>query len=295
MLREMDDDIVMVDPDEAQMDPERATTPPVPPEHRSSNIEESHEAGSGGVKIQIQRSGSPEKTARRQHSLQPVYPNVTTEIETAVGSGDLPKDPTQGWREKWIKEKKSKEMYEDLWHARTDELEALRRETFAFASSDLQTELDTERRLRAQLESDLTQRSIEVEETRKRWKQAAKQLNLARSQSQGFYQVTDQYLIDLTNQLRYDIRGFAIQFFEGEIRKKPKWQSTDYWDYILLATGYSTVHDNYLLSNDRCPSLIQAFIWKFLFGRVFEHFRWLDPKVMGHPFWDLCRVLRPSE
>jgi hypothetical protein len=67
----------------------------------------------------------------------------------------------------------------------------------------------------AKRESELTERESELAEARKGWRKVASELNKIRTKGQGFYQVTDQYLIDKTNSLRYSIRNFSIQYFEG--------------------------------------------------------------------------------
>jgi hypothetical protein len=260
----MDADINMLD----SMDQSSDERPPVPPRHASKGFSHDENTMNVSGQVAIPRSTSPE----RSHD-----------------SG------SQEWREHFMKEKESWELREGLLRSRIEELEALSCNSLTFdAFQELKNDLEAERGFRQQAQDDLRQKSIEMEEIRKRWKQAARELGKCRSQSQGFYQITDNYLIELTIQLRYNIRSFAIQYFEGELRKAPKLEKTEYWKtYMEFTTRGAISCETYLLSQGKCPSIIQAFLWRFLVGQIFDNFRWAGDA--GEPFWKLCKFLRPSE
>lgn len=112
----------------------------------------------------------------------------------------------------------------------------------------------------AKRESELTERESELAEARKGWRKVAGELNKIRTKGQGFYQVTDQYLIDKTNTLRYSIRNFAIQYFEGETKGEVQIKATRFFElYIQPTTPGSTAYQEFFRSPKRCPSLIREF------------------------------------
>ncbi|KAF4627522.1 hypothetical protein G7Y89_g10640 [Cudoniella acicularis] len=264
--------------------------PPVPPKHTSSIL--SRDVVNFNVQVSMSRSSSPEKGVKSQ--LVTTYPVPDHKLGESADSGGLLDASSQDWHLRFINAKKSWELCEEELRSKIDELKAGNdNRPPSEAYHELQSKLEVERRLREKAEDDLRQRSIEVEETRKRWKQAARELDKCRSQSQGFYQVTDHYLIELTTQLRYNIRSFAIQYFGGELRKKPNCKRTDYWKLFMESTTSKTIApETYLLSKIKCPSIIQAFLWRFLVSKIFDNFRWAGDASLS--FWELCRFLRPK-
>lgn len=177
--------------------------------------------------------------------------------------------------------------------------------------AELETELanapspDSVRALERAREAEMTQRELaqqdvhrknnELDVLRKRWKQAARELDKARSNNQGFYQVTDNYLIELASRLRYNIRNFSIQYFGGDLKGKPKvGDKPKCWDaYMAPTTPGSLDCETFLLSSERRPGVIQGFIWQFLVGEVFDHFRWAAE--LGITLRNCCLHLRPGE
>jgi hypothetical protein len=161
---------------------------------------------------------------------------------------------------------------------------------------ELQRTIDTETAGRQRLQAEIARRTTDLEDLRKRWKQAARELDKARSQSQGFYQVTDNYLIDQTTQLRYNIRNFAIQYFGGELRKgRSKFETKPaYWDKYMMPTtaGDPLGCEVLMMSPERRPSVVEAFLWRFLVGHVFDQFRWAAD--YGIALRSLCRLLSPG-
>ncbi|KAL3455941.1 hypothetical protein BJX64DRAFT_294551 [Aspergillus heterothallicus] len=160
---------------------------------------------------------------------------------------------------------------------------------------ELQRTLDTETTDRQRLQTENARKAADLDVLRKRWKAAARELDKARSQNQGFYQVTDNYLIDLTQQLRYNIRNFAIQYFGGELKNgKPTLESKPaYWDkYMAPTTPGSLDCEVLIMSSERRPSVVQAFLWRFLAGHIFDQFRWAAENAIT--LRNLCRLLRPD-
>ncbi|KAL4737164.1 hypothetical protein BDV11DRAFT_206998 [Aspergillus similis] len=158
----------------------------------------------------------------------------------------------------------------------------------------LERSLQAESAQRERLQQELRQKQSELDVLRKRWKQAARELDKARSQSQGFYQVTDNYLIELTTRLRYNIKNFALQYFDGELKgPRPKFDKPKIWDkYMQVITPEPLDCENLMLS-ERRPNAVQAFIWRFLVGEVFDHFRWAGE--LGATLRNMCLFLRPGQ
>lgn len=152
--------------------------------------------------------------------------------------------------------------------------------------------LGEERRLREAAERELGEKSAETLEIQKRWKQAARELNKVRSQQQGFHVVTDDYLIECTNSLRYSIRTFAIQYYGGQ---PPKIQMrVEMHDYFLkLLDSVPNLMTDLLSPNGRADA-IQAILWWLLADSVFDRFLWLHDTV-NRPATKLCNILRPSK
>ncbi|KAL6232784.1 hypothetical protein BDW75DRAFT_232501 [Aspergillus navahoensis] len=158
----------------------------------------------------------------------------------------------------------------------------------------LQRSLQAESTQRERAQQELRQKNSELDVLRKRWKQAARELDRARSQSQGFYQVTDNYLIELTTRLRYNIKNFALQYFDGELKRpRPRFDKPKIWDKYMQATTPEPLDCEILLLSERRPSAVQAFIWRFLVGEVFDHFRWAGE--LGVTLRNMCLFLRPGQ
>ena len=241
------------------------------------------------------RSYSPEKHLHRESVSDPTYPTVQLESEEPADSNKVRESSSPYWYGKWEEEYETRRLLEAQLRSKNDELEELRRGSFSpEVFYKLQNDLTMERELREHAQLDLSQRNIDVEETRKLWKRAARELDRTRSQSQGFYQVTDPYLVGLTKQLRYNIQSFAIQYFAGERHNELQFEAPILWQsYMELATGRTTDYKFWLSSQDKCASIIQAFLWRVLVGKIFDRFRWAGDA--GKELFELCRFLKPSE
>ncbi|KAL4949242.1 hypothetical protein BDW69DRAFT_198241 [Aspergillus filifer] len=156
----------------------------------------------------------------------------------------------------------------------------------------LERSLQAESAQKDRAQTDLAKRTKELDDMRKRWKQAARELDKTQSQHQGFYTVTDNYLIDLTTQLRYNIRNFAIQYFGSDGKKVGKFEKGKEWEKYMATTTPEPSDCEVFLLSERRPSVIQAFIWRFLVGQVFDHFRWAGET--GITMRNMCLFLRPE-
>ncbi|KAL4944939.1 hypothetical protein BDV06DRAFT_185947 [Aspergillus oleicola] len=157
----------------------------------------------------------------------------------------------------------------------------------------LERSLQAEIAQKERAQTDLGKRTKELDEMRKRWKQAARELDKTQSQHQGFYAVTDNYLIDLAMQLRYNIRNFAIQYFSADGKGKVnKFEKGREWEKYMATTTPEPSDCEVFLLSERRPSVIQAFIWRFFVGQVFDHFRWAGET--GVTMRNLCLFLRPD-
>ncbi|KAL4744873.1 hypothetical protein BDW72DRAFT_208658 [Aspergillus terricola var. indicus] len=158
----------------------------------------------------------------------------------------------------------------------------------------LERSLQAESTQRERIQQELLQKHGELDGLRKRWKQAARELDKARSQSQGFYQITDNYLIELTTRLRYNIKNFALQYFDGELKgPRPRFDKPKIWAKYMQTITPEPLDCEILMLSERRSSAVQAFIWRFLVGEVFDHFRWAGEH--GVTLWRMCRFLRPGQ
>ncbi|KAF4338995.1 hypothetical protein FBEOM_7082 [Fusarium beomiforme] len=110
---------------------------------------------------------------------------------------------------------------------------------------------------------DVMKKDQDAVKFRKLWKKAATEHDKFRASGQGFYQVTDEYLVELINHLRLAIRDFSIQYFDGQSLKRSKF------------SGYM----KYLRSPTKSPEVIQAFLWRVVVDEVFQKFEWLGTET----------------
>ncbi|KAL4931806.1 uncharacterized protein BDV17DRAFT_288390 [Aspergillus undulatus] len=170
-----------------------------------------------------------------------------------------------------------------------------REEELLLKVKQLETDLQAESAQKKCALDELRQRTSELDSMRKRWKQAARELDKAQAQHQGFYQVTDNYLIDLTTRLRYNIRNFAIQYFGGELsgKKTPQSERSKEWEKYMVTTTPEPSDVEVFLLSERRPAVIQGFLWRFLVDQVLDHFRWAGET--GVTLRNLCLFLRPED
>lgn len=150
-------------------------------------------------------------------------------------------------------------------HRKDEELTNLRNETDA-ALQRKDEELN-------ELHNLTEKKDQEIGEIRQRWKQVANELNRFLAQGQGFYQVTDQQLIEAATQLRFNVRNFADQQFGGELRDAKTYQHfrdsiENYYEISSDSLEACMKHSS------RRPMLVGAFLWAFLRKDIFGKFRW---------------------
>jgi uncharacterized small protein (DUF1192 family) len=139
------------------------------------------------------------------------------------------------------------------------------------------------------LKTQLDEKSATEADVRKIWKKTAKELNKLRANSQGFYQVTDEYLVEQINYLKIAIRDFSIQYFDGKSMPKETMdiECPDYWDHFKH-TASGRDFSQYLKSPRNCHKLVQAFFWRVIIKELFFRFEWLgkDHCKAFYKVWD---------
>lgn len=142
--------------------------------------------------------------------------------------------------------------------------------------------------------SDLAQKSQDAAEYCKLWKRTGKELNTLRAMEQGFYKITDQYLIQLFVHLRILIRDFAIQYFDGKsldvkaisVRRKLPFGNL-FYETCLSPNDLDTK----LRRPSRCQEVIQSFLWRVIECDIFGKYDWLGSNTRRQ-FLALCKQLR---
>ncbi|KAF7551173.1 hypothetical protein G7Z17_g5192 [Cylindrodendrum hubeiense] len=181
-----------------------------------------------------------------------------------------------------------------------------------------------------QLEKDLAESKAEALAIRKSWKKGAAEIDKLRTTGQGFYKMTDEYLVDLITQLRFAIRDFAIQYFDENPQETPRStivtsfinhkkrfisyrraaktynghqdpQNPDqgssdrprYLNFLQRVTPTEDSYQRYLTQPDKVYKIIEAFLWKVIDGTVFQGFLWMNEKDRLH-FLRLRESLKPD-
>ncbi|RTE75132.1 hypothetical protein BHE90_010412 [Fusarium euwallaceae] len=145
------------------------------------------------------------------------------------------------------------------------------------------------------LRHELEEKEKEVAERTRQWKKAAGDLNRLRASAQGFYQITDEYLTGLISSLRFSIRNFSLQYFEGKSSSSTFFaMPPNYRGHVRAilpgkeAEIYAGVHSK------RNHQIIQALIWRVLVADVFGRFPWVGGKT-GESFKHLRTKLDPAQ
>lgn len=118
----------------------------------------------------------------------------------------------------------------------------------------------------------------ELDDCRKRWRQACFDLNKFQARGQGICQVTDNELQQKATQLRFNIRNFAEQQFRGELRDAKDFSSL--WNTINKYLRKS--FDSFKVckkDRSRAPKILGVFLWAFLKNDVFDKFCWAGTQV----------------
>jgi archaellum component FlaC len=145
------------------------------------------------------------------------------------------------------------------------------------------------------LEKDLDEKNEEAADLRRLWKKTAKELDKVRANNQGFYQITDEYLIEQINHLRISIRDFSIQYFDGKC--SPKRGLTIYrpsYRRLLESTTSKRYLDDYIRSPVNCHQVVQSFLWKVVVEEILDSFEWAGRGSSEH-FRQMWKELGPRE
>ncbi|KAF4502463.1 hypothetical protein FAGAP_1315 [Fusarium agapanthi] len=138
-------------------------------------------------------------------------------------------------------------------------------------------------------------RDQDVIKFRKLWKKAAMEHDKFRASGQGFYQITDEDLVELINHLRLNIRDLSIQYFDGITIKGDTSTSyrPDYFKHLSNSTLERDGFMQYLKLSIRSHEVVQAFLWRVIVFEVFEKFDWLGADTSAD-FRHLRHGLKPS-
>jgi hypothetical protein len=79
---------------------------------------------------------------------------------------------------------------------------------------------------------------------------------------------------EMALQLRTQIHDFAVKYFSGKLRQRSTAQLGAGWAHQYMQATAPQTHMDYLRSQNRCPMIIQAFIWRFICGTVFDSAPW---------------------
>ncbi|KAF6812739.1 hypothetical protein CMUS01_12985 [Colletotrichum musicola] len=146
------------------------------------------------------------------------------------------------------------------------------------------------------LQTELKQKEKELQDVRKRWKQAAKELDKTKSsQQRGLHQRTDSEVKDDVAQLRWNIRNLAFGYFGGEykIGVKAEDLTSKTWQSLLSFLDYRLDMDINLRSGAVRPFIIQALIWDVIDTRIFHNGLWAGP--VSSAFVRLIRQIAPAK
>lgn len=150
------------------------------------------------------------------------------------------------------------------------------REEPSLPVSSLIDQLNDERKLRAEAETQLLQLKPKLRAFQLKWKRTARELDELQSQALEFNQLTDEELKDMTTQLRYNIRNFALQYFSdppSPDRFTPKGSKYDRY----VPSNYKS----YLEQPYHCPQLVEKFLWRVLVYDVFDRFLWAGDSALA--------------
>ncbi|KAF5627567.1 hypothetical protein F25303_10757 [Fusarium sp. NRRL 25303] len=127
------------------------------------------------------------------------------------------------------------------------------------------------------ISQEVIKKDQDVIKFRKLWKKAAMEHDKFRASGQGFYQVTDEYLVELVNHLRLNIRDLSIQYFDGIAFKGDRFTfyEPDYFNHLSNTTLERKGFMRYLESSTRSHEVVQAFLWRVIVHEIFERFEWL--------------------
>ncbi|KAF5703343.1 hypothetical protein FMUND_13042 [Fusarium mundagurra] len=144
------------------------------------------------------------------------------------------------------------------------------------------------------ISQDVIKKDQDATKFRKLWKKAAMEHDKFRASGQGFYQITDEYLVELINHLRLNIRDLSIQYFDGIALKGDRFTfyKPDYFSHLNNTTLERKGFMRYLESSTRSHEVVQAFLWRVIVHEIFEKFEWLGADT-SKDFRHLRHGLKP--
>ncbi|EXK79041.1 hypothetical protein FOQG_16309 [Fusarium oxysporum f. sp. raphani 54005] len=133
------------------------------------------------------------------------------------------------------------------------------------------------------ISKDADKKDQDVIKFRKLWKKAAMEHDKLRASGQGFYQMTDEYLVELINHLRLVIRDFSIQYFDGIALKKDFFTyRPSYIKHLERTTSDRDGFLWYMGSPTQSHEIIQAFLWRVIVSEIFNKFEWLGAETSAY-------------
>lgn len=146
------------------------------------------------------------------------------------------------------------------------------------------------------ISQDVIKKDQDVTKFRKLWKKAAMEHDKFRASGQGFYQITDEYLVELINNLRLNIRDLSIQYFDGIAFKGDRFPyfQPNYLNHLNNITLGHKGFMRYLESSTRSHQVVQAFLWRVIVHEIFEKFEWLG-EYTSDDFRHLRHELKPCK
>ena len=149
-------------------------------------------------------------------------------------------------------------------------------------SRDLQEELQGKLITKDQELRDLTdklaQKDQEIDNIRRQWKGAARELGKHQARGKVRDQVTDPELMQKARQLQYNVRNFTCQHFGGELDTGKSFQAACHHLQKNLEVS-SAFFDACIRSEVKRPLLVIALLWDFLMNDIFGRFWWGGKRV----------------
>ncbi|KAF0326690.1 hypothetical protein GQ607_006030 [Colletotrichum asianum] len=150
---------------------------------------------------------------------------------------------------------------------------------------DIEAELEAKDRKLAECEIKLKDSETSLVAVRKKWKEAATDLDqMKSSQQRGIYYMTDSELKDSVTRLRYNISRFAIQYFGGRLPRETSVErivdsrDSKGWRTLSKFIGGRDITIAYIESDRRRSYIIQALIWDIVYYDIFGEALWAGRK-----------------
>ncbi|KAF4835914.1 hypothetical protein CGCTS75_v002249 [Colletotrichum tropicale] len=163
----------------------------------------------------------------------------------------------------------------------------------------IEADLEEKNHMLADYDNKLKDAEAVLATVRKKWKQAATDLDKMKSSQQRGYHMTDSELKDAVTRLRYNISRFAIQYFGGRLPRETNidriMDSKDLngWRNLSKFLGNRDITISYIRSDRRRPYIVQALIWDTVYWAVFGEALWAG-REMSKPFKNLSEQLQQS-